>query len=47
LTTTAYQGRGGDGFEMLRSGEMIVDEVKATSMLNLLLKFFKASDSHQ
>lgn len=47
VTTTLYQAKGGDGFEMLRSGEMIVDEVKGISMLNLLLKFFKAPDSHQ
>ena len=47
ITTTFYQSRGGDGFEMLKEGEVIVDEVKGTSMLNLLLKFFKAPDTHQ
>lgn len=32
---------------MLKEGEMIVDEVKGTTMLHLLLKFFKAADTHQ
>lgn len=32
---------------MLKEGNLIIDEVKATTMLNLLLKFFKAPDTHQ
>lgn len=47
VTTTFYQSRGGDGYDMLKGGETIVDEVKGTTMLNLLLKFFKAPDTHQ
>lgn len=47
LCTTLYQARGGDGFSMLKEGQMIIDEVKGTSMLHLLLKFFKAADTHQ
>lgn len=47
LCTTSFQARGGDSFTMLKEGNLIIDEVKATTMLNLLLKFFKASDTHQ
>lgn len=47
LVTTYFQARGGDSFEMLKGHEMIIDPIKATSMLSLLLKFFKASDTHQ
>jgi hypothetical protein len=47
ITTTSYQSRGGDGFEMLKLCEVIIDEVRGTSMLSLLLKFFKAPDTHQ
>jgi len=32
---------------MLKGGQLIIDEIQAISMLNLLLKFFKAADSHQ
>jgi hypothetical protein len=32
---------------MLKDGEMIIDEVRGTGMLNLLLKFFRAPDTHQ
>ena len=47
LVTTYFQSRGGDSFEMLKDHEMIIDETKATTMLSLLLKFFKAPDTHQ
>ena len=47
LCTTYFQSRGGDGFVMLKNGEMVIDEVRATTMLSLLLKFFKAPDTHQ
>jgi hypothetical protein len=47
VCTTLYQARGGDGFAMLKGGETIIDEIKGTSMLHLLLKFFKAADTHQ
>lgn len=47
LCTTLYQSKGGDGFTMLKEGDMIIDEVKGTSMVHLLLKFFKAADTHQ
>lgn len=47
MTTTFYQAKGGDGFEMMKGGEVLIDEVKGTTMLNLLLKFFKAPDTHQ
>ena len=42
-----YQAKGGDGFDMLKLGKTIVDQIQGTNMLNLLLKFFKASDTHQ
>jgi hypothetical protein len=32
---------------MFKGGEVLIDEVKGTTMLNLLLKFFKAPDTHQ
>jgi hypothetical protein len=43
----SYIARGGDGYEFLKPYEMIIDEIKGISTLNLLLKFFKAPDSHQ
>jgi len=47
MAMTSYQAKGGDGFEMFKNGKVIVDEVQGTNMLHLLLKFFKASDTHQ
>ena len=32
---------------MLKESEALIDETKATNMLSLLLKFFKAADTHQ
>ncbi len=36
----SYMGNGADGFEFIKMYKKVIDEVRATSIIGLLLKFF-------
>ncbi len=40
----AYMGNGADGYEFVKPYTKIIDEVRAVSVINLLLKFFEGID---
>ena len=41
----AYMGNGADGYEFVKPYPKIVDEVRAVSVITLLLKFFEGVDA--
>ncbi len=41
----AYMGNGADGYEFVKPYTKIIDEVRAVSVITLLLKFFESADS--
>jgi hypothetical protein len=41
----AYMGNGADGYEYVKPYTKIVDEVRAVSVISLLLKFFEGVDA--
>lgn len=43
----SYMGNGADGYEFVKPYPKIVDEVRAVSVIALLLKFFEALDSKE
>ena len=47
VTVGSFLAGGGDGFHMLENSEVIIDEESGISLLNCLLKFFKASDARR
>lgn len=41
----SYMGNGADGYEFVKQYTKVIDEVRAISIINVLLKFFEAVDS--
>ncbi len=40
----SYMGNGADGFDFIKQYRKVVDEVRAISIINLLLTFFEGLD---
>ena len=41
MATTQYVAQGGDGYDILKGCEVVIDEMTAIYLEDLILKFFK------